>query len=31
LSIVAQIAALHGGSVTLAPRDGGGTVARLML
>jgi two-component system sensor histidine kinase MprB len=31
LSIVAQIAALHGGSVTLAPREGGGTVARLVL
>jgi two-component system sensor histidine kinase MprB len=29
LSIVAQIAALHGGTVTLDPRDGGGTVARL--
>jgi two-component system sensor histidine kinase MprB len=31
LSIVSQIAALHGGSVTLAPREGGGTVARLVL
>jgi two-component system sensor histidine kinase MprB len=31
LSIVAQIAALHGGSITLAPREGGGTVARLVL
>jgi len=31
LSIVAQIAALHGGSVTLDARDGGGTVARLEL
>jgi two-component system sensor histidine kinase MprB len=31
LSIVAQIAALHGGSVTLEPREGGGTVARLTL
>ena len=31
LSIVAQIAALHGGSVTLDPREGGGTVARLVL
>jgi two-component system sensor histidine kinase MprB len=31
LSIVAQIAALHGGTVTLEPRDGGGTVARLAL
>jgi two-component system sensor histidine kinase MprB len=31
LSIVAQIAVLHGGSVVLDPRDGGGTVARLVL
>ena len=31
LSIVAQIAALHGGTVTLEPREGGGTVARLTL
>ena len=31
LSIVAQIAALHGGSVSLEPRDGGGTIARLVL
>jgi len=31
LSIVSQIAALHGGTVTLEPRDGGGTVARLAL
>ena len=31
LSIVAQIAELHGGTVTLAPREGGGTVARLQL
>jgi len=31
LSIVSQIATLHGGSVTLEPRDGGGTVARLTL
>ena len=31
LSIVSQIAALHGGSVTLEPREGGGTVARLSL
>ena len=31
LSIVAQIAELHGGSVTLDARDGGGTVARLQL
>ena len=29
LSIVAQIAALHGGTVALDERDGGGTVARL--
>jgi len=29
LSIVSQIATLHGGTVTLEPRDGGGTVARL--
>jgi two-component system sensor histidine kinase MprB len=29
LSIVSQITALHGGTVTLEPRDGGGTVARL--
>jgi two-component system sensor histidine kinase MprB len=27
LSIVAQIAQLHGGRATLEPRDGGGTVA----
>jgi two-component system sensor histidine kinase MprB len=31
LSIVAQIAVLHGGSVALDERDGGGTVARLTL
>ncbi len=31
LSIVAQIAVLHGGSVTLDAREGGGTVARLTL
>jgi two-component system sensor histidine kinase MprB len=31
LSIVSQIAALHGGTVTLDARDGGGTVARLTL
>jgi two-component system, OmpR family, sensor histidine kinase MprB len=31
LSIVAQIATLHGGTVTVEPRDGGGTVARLSL
>jgi two-component system sensor histidine kinase MprB len=31
LSIVSQIAALHGGTVSLEPRDGGGTVARLTL
>jgi two-component system, OmpR family, sensor histidine kinase MprB len=31
LSIVSQIAALHGGAVTLEPREGGGTVARLTL
>ncbi len=31
LSIVSQIAVLHGGTVTLEPRDGGGTVARLAL
>jgi two-component system sensor histidine kinase MprB len=31
LSIVSQIATLHGGSVSLEPRDGGGTVARLAL
>jgi len=31
LSIVAQIAVLHGGSVALDARDGGGTVARLTL
>jgi two-component system sensor histidine kinase MprB len=31
LSIVSQIATLHGGSVTLEPREGGGTVARLSL
>ena len=31
LSIVAQIAELHGGTVTLDARDGGGTVARLQL
>jgi two-component system sensor histidine kinase MprB len=29
LSIVSQIALLHGGTVTLEPRAGGGTVARL--
>jgi hypothetical protein len=28
---VAQVAALHGGSASLAPRDGGGTVAALVL
>lgn len=31
LSIVSQIATLHGGTVTLDARDGGGTVARLSL
>ncbi len=31
LSIVSQIAELHGGTVTLDARDGGGTVARLQL
>jgi two-component system sensor histidine kinase MprB len=31
LSIVAQIAVLHGGSVALEEREGGGTVARLTL
>ncbi len=31
LSIVSQIAALHGGTVTLDAREGGGTVARLSL
>jgi two-component system, OmpR family, sensor histidine kinase MprB len=31
LSIVAQIAVLHGGSVALEQREGGGTVARLTL
>ena len=31
LSIVSQVAALHGGSVRLDPREGGGTVARLDL
>jgi two-component system sensor histidine kinase MprB len=31
LSIVSQIAALHGGTVALDARDGGGTVARLSL
>ncbi len=31
LSIVAQIAVLHGGSVVLEAREGGGTVARLTL
>jgi two-component system, OmpR family, sensor histidine kinase MprB len=31
LSIVAQIAELHGGTVALEPRDGGGTIARLEL
>ena len=31
LSIVAQIATLHGGTVALDPREGGGTVARLVL
>jgi two-component system, OmpR family, sensor histidine kinase MprB len=31
LSIVSQIAALHGGTVTLDAREGGGTVARLAL
>ncbi len=31
LSIVSQIATLHGGTVTLDAREGGGTVARLAL
>jgi two-component system sensor histidine kinase MprB len=31
LSIVAQIATLHGATVDLAPRDGGGTIARFTL
>jgi two-component system sensor histidine kinase MprB len=31
LSIVKQIAELHGGSVQLVPREGGGTIARLSL
>jgi two-component system sensor histidine kinase MprB len=31
LSIVSQIAALHGGTVVLTGRDGGGTIARLVL
>ena len=31
LSIVAQIAMLHGGTVALEERDGGGTIARLVL
>jgi len=31
LSIVSQIAVLHGGSVALDAREGGGTVARLVL
>ena len=31
LSIVSQIAVLHGGSVVLDAREGGGTVARLTL
>ena len=31
LSIVSQIATLHGGTVTLDAREGGGTVARLSL
>jgi len=31
LSIVSQIAALHHGTAVLEPRDGGGTVARLVL
>ena len=31
LSIVAQIAVLHGGTVALEERDGGGTIARLVL
>jgi two-component system sensor histidine kinase MprB len=31
LSIVAQIATVHGGTVVLDPREGGGTVARLVL
>jgi len=31
LSIVSQIAELHGGSIELLPRDGGGTIARLTL
>jgi two-component system sensor histidine kinase MprB len=31
LSIVSQIATVHGGTVSLDARDGGGTVARLVL
>ena len=31
LAIVEQIAQLHGGTITLKPRPGGGTVARLEL
>jgi signal transduction histidine kinase len=31
LSIVSQIAVLHGGTVVLDAREGGGTVARLTL
>ena len=31
LSIVRQIAELHGGTIELLPRDGGGTIARLTL
>jgi two-component system sensor histidine kinase MprB len=31
LSIVRQIAEVHGGQVALLPRDGGGTIARLSL
>lgn len=31
LSLVVEVAALHGGSTTLLPREGGGTVARLVL
>ncbi len=31
LAIVARIASLHGGSLTLLPREGGGTIARLLI
>jgi two-component system sensor histidine kinase MprB len=31
LAIVAEIATAHGGACTLAPRPGGGTVARIEL